>query len=742
MSLMSALSRRAVRSTSIAALAWAVAVAAGLSTGGCEVDDRNPVVRSLQGDAQPGESSEACSAECPEVSCPADDVCRDYSDLLPRGSCAAGGESCATVADCSYTWKLEARDGAACTCGAAGCKLLTGEACSRPEACESGTCVATDEGGNVCCAVACGADEVCAPDGSACAPATPCSEGQLRCSGAVHQRCASGVWETLTDCGELGCSNERGGCLRSAGQACEADADCGVGACLATAAGDRVCCTAACDTSCRRCAASGDSCENIEDDDACNVIECPTGDVCRTYDPPSVTTERCREGRCATPAEACTAFQPARADLECSPTALCDGEGNCSRPKKGLLEACSSGAECGSGACVVASTGSSVCCTEACAPNELCSAAGSCELAPVCEDDATQCSGSSFQRCTGGQWRTVRECGVLGCSIARGGCFGDAGDECGSDADCGAGSCQAVSGGGRVCCTAACNGACRRCAPSGTACENLADDAACGPIACPNDTTCRDFPAAVNTNRCVAGRCGSAGQLCTGTPRAAGQVCSATSLCDDAGNCNVPKRPVGAACTTSAECALGNCVEGVCCNSACNGLCSTCAGTGICRAPAADSRCATGLCASAGVCQEPSVTCGTETCPIRGAVCCSELSAGGETRLFCQRGTTTCPAPPAIIPDIPISCDQNVDCPANRVCCYAGTSTSAEVSCKLPQPSPGTDELSIDFESCAPLNPMLFGNQLCRSPQGNFACPAFESCDFTNDRLPGFAFCR
>jgi hypothetical protein len=37
---------------------------------------------------------------------------------------------------------------------------------------------------------------------------------------------------------------------------------------------------------------------------------------------------------------------------------------------------------------------------------------------------------------------------------------------------------------------------------------------------------------------------------------------------------------------------------------------------------------------------------------------------------------------------------------------------------------------------------MLFGNQLCLSPQGSFPCPAFESCTSTNDRLPGFAFCR
>jgi hypothetical protein len=61
---------------------------------------------------------------------------------------------------------------------------------------------------------------------------------------------------------------------------------------------------------------------------------------------------------------------------------------------------------------------------------------------------------------------------------------------------------------------------------------------------------------------------------------------------------------------------------------------------------------------------------------------------------------------------------------------------------KLPNPSPGTDELSIDLESCDPLNPMLFGYQVCVSPQGTFQCPAFEVCEFTNSRLPGYAFCR
>jgi hypothetical protein len=71
-----------------------------------------------------------------------------------------------------------------------------------------------------------------------------------------------------------------------------------------------------------------------------------------------------------------------------------------------------------------------------------------------------------------------------------------------------------------------------------------------------------------------------------------------------------------------------------------------------------------------------------------------------------------------------------------------GTSTSLEVSCKLPNTSPGfEDPTSLDFESCAPTNPMLFGYQLCQSPLGSFPCPAFKACNTTNQRLPGFTFC-
>ncbi len=112
----------------------------------------------------------------------------------------------------------------------------------------------------------------------------------------------------------------------------------------------------------------------------------------------------------------------------------------------------------------------------------------------------------------------------------------------------GQGTCQAgLKCENGVCCDAA--GA--TCCTSAAQCTNgLACDAATS--AC--FTTCTNF----DTSRCAA-----AGTFC------------ASNVC-------VAKFPVGTGCSTSSQCALGNCVNGVCCDSACNGTCQACAANGHC----------------------------------------------------------------------------------------------------------------------------------------------------------------
>ena len=235
----------------------------------CSVDDREVGVSSLEPAAGgSGGGVMPCASECPEVVCPADDVCRDYPDRIAANSCNVSG-SCAGPADCVYSWKPAAPDGAGCVCDEGGCRLAVGLGCTAPEGCASANCLAANTGDNVCCAVACSPAEACTADGSGCEPVQACADGDRRCTGSSYQQCSEQQWTTLTECGALGCSNERGGCLRLAGQACEADADCGEGSCLETSDGARVCCTAACDGECRRCAPTGTECVNLEDDAAC-----------------------------------------------------------------------------------------------------------------------------------------------------------------------------------------------------------------------------------------------------------------------------------------------------------------------------------------------------------------------------------------------------------------------------------------------------------------------------------------
>lgn len=775
--------RRIVGRGPVVALRWMLACLVGLSLSTCAIDDRSVGVVSRGPDAsivcngstcvvvgmeQPGESG------CLQAGCPVDDACRDYA-ATPAG----GDAGCVTLADCPFTWKEAARGGEACRCEGSGCSLLVGAACSAAGECAGGSCVATAEGASVCCAVACGESEVCTADGSSCIAAEPCSEGQ-RCSGALHQSCVEGVWKTLTDCGELGCSNELGGCRRSPGQACESDADCGAGRCLATAEGNRVCCTGACDTSCQRCSAEGTACVDIDDDEACGTIACPA-DPCRTYDPAVVVTNRCNAGRCATAEEACSVFQPQRADLECSATALCDAEGNCSRLKRALLSECGSSEQCETAACVATTAGTSVCCSQACADNQVCGPTGACVAAPTCESGAVQCSGSNFQTCEDGQWVTRLACGALGCSVPRGGCFGGAGEPCTSDADCGEGTCQQTSGGGRVCCTAACDGACRDCGATGTVCTNLLDDAACGAIACPADTTCRDFPPSVTTQRCIAGSCGTGAQLCQGDARNAGQSCSARNVCDNAGNCSQPKKANGVACANGSECSSNNCVDGVCCNTACTGACQTCA-TGVCTQAATDTACPTvdcgsaecaanpglrpnacvagrcqtaadcgfrsrntrcgqgGLCDGQGACQGPSIDCGNQTCS--GAnVCCAMVNINnGVQTVQCGVGNNCTIPGGGVGPVMRISCDQNADCTGNDVCCVLMTNVnSGDVSCR---PVCTAEALAAELGT---VPSMLVVGQLCASEVGDLVlgCPSGTTCSDAPQPLPNaYEMCR
>jgi hypothetical protein len=148
--------------------------------------------------------------------------------------------------------------------------------------------------------------------------------------------------------------------------------------------------------------------------------------------------------------------------------------------------------------------------------------------------------------------------------------------------------------------------------------------------------------------------------------------------------------PIGVACTTGGACASGHCIDGVCCDTACDGACSACSiasgaeTEGECGAVAAGSPeptlCAvdeagcgaTGLCGVDGACalRDEGASCGCDddttgscdgegTCTCAGSVCLDDMTerdehgelldcepyrcAGGECLAQCQRSDDCVP---------------------------------------------------------------------------------------------------
>jgi hypothetical protein len=89
------------------------------------------------------------------------------------------------------------------------------------------------------------------------------------------------------------------------------------------------------------------------------------------------------------------------------------------------------------------------------------------------------------------------------------------------------------------------------------------------------------------------------------------------------------KKPVGTACGGNGECANNNCVDGYCCNSACNGVCQYC---GLAASP--------GICGPAplGFDPKPADACGAYECNGTATTVCPPASCGDNNN--CRSGFT------------------------------------------------------------------------------------------------------
>jgi hypothetical protein len=470
------------------------------------------------------------------------------------------------------------------------------------------------------------------------------------------------------------------------GQACACPADCQSGFCV-----DGVCCSTACTGTCKACNVAGSmgTCTNA-----------PSGDLARTPD-------MCPKGDVST----------------CGQDGTCDGHGACRKYPSGTV--------CRPGTC----DGAAVVGVQVCDGQGLCKAGFSTVCAPYnCDPSSNKC----VQNCS-----TNTDC-VSGVNCVNGSCGPKPdGAACSQDGDCASNHCA-----DGVCCYSACKGPCVSCDLVGkegicaSIQEGLKDPhgichdqggSSCGQTgACdgfggcalyPRDTTVCGAPSCsgdvVNTARTCdgLGTCRAPGLLsCSPALCRDGaciSVCTSDSDCDPGhacvnGSCG-PKQ-TGQPCAAGTECATGFCADGVCCNSACNAGCKSCAlpqTLGKCTAVAAGA-------------SDPHNTCATQdvsTCGTNGR--CD--GSGG-----CQKypaNTTVC---------APESCANNI---------YTPPSTCNAVGRCVPQDNPSACYPYICngskcFGSCSSdancASPNVCTNNSCGKKMIGAFCSAGSECVSNN----------
>ena len=610
-------------------------------------------------------------------------------------------------------------------CGSGAC--VDGVCCDS--AC-TGQCQACDVGGSIgtCTTLSSGAPHgsrpACTTDGSVCggtcngSSATACGYpgASTQCRAAS---CTNGV-ETLP----ASCAGT-GSCPALTTQSCGAYI-CGATACKTTCAGDADCAsgnycdgTNACVPKKALAAACGGDHEctsgNCVDGFCCNAScngECEACDVTGSVGTCSAVTGAPHGSRtaCATDGTVCGGTCDGTHTASCTypGNSVSCRNGSCTGGVATLPESCN-----GAGACPAVQT-------QTCAPF-------------TCGPTACNGNCSADSDCTAGNWCSGGVCVPL---------LGQ-GQSCGGANQCGSQHC--VDG---VCCDTACNGQCQACAESGSVgtCTAVAgaprvprtpcasDGSLCGGAcdgtngaACAypgGSTTCRS-PSCSAGVAVLAASCDGAGSCpseqdvscapftcganaCNGNCTVDGD-CTAGNYCA-AGVCT-PQNGPGVACGASDQCTSGNCVDGVCCDTACNGQCQACDVAG------SAGTCANVIGAPHG---------GRQPCATDGSVCGGVCDGSSATACAYPAASTICRGAScsAGVATLQAGCDGAGNCPAKQTqsCTpYVCGPNACLGNCTL-----DTDCVSGDFCSAGVCVPALANGNAC---SGSSQCASGECVD-------------
>ena len=446
---------------------------------------------------------------------------------------------------------------------AASLKLSSLGTHSQPLDALGGEC---EEGTEVSCATSCGSTGTrvcgatcswgaCTPPAEACNGEDDTCDGQVdegfECTGVGSRSCTAWCGAAGTQsCNPTTCAYEE--CASAS--CCRADADCANGSycegntcavqrvngascssanqCASGNCVDGVCCDSSCSGSC----------------DACNLAG--TAGTCTLLAVSSAGSPSCSPYLCNGSSASCPAS--CTTDSQCIAGDYCSA-GACV-PKKPTAATCSAANECASDNCV-----DGVCCNTACAG--ACDACNLTGTAGTCSPVASGGSGSpscSPYVCNGSSSACPTACTadsqcIIGDYCSAGACVPKkpTAATCSATNECASGNC--VDG---VCCNSSCSGSCDAC--------NLAGKVGtCSPSASGSS----------GSPSCSPYMCGGSSASCP-TACTTDSQCISGNYC--AGGACVPKKLDAATCSATNQCASGNCVDGVFCNSSCNGACDAC----------------------------------------------------------------------------------------------------------------------------------------------------------------------
>ena len=203
----------------------------------------------------------------------------------------------------------------------------------------------------------------------------------------------------------------------------------------------------------------------------------------------------------------------------------------------------------------------------------------------------------------------------------------------------------------------------------------------------------------------------------------------------------------GLSCTSSSQCTTGNCVNGVCCDTACTGGCGACnlagsLGTCTVRPSGSVCRAATGACDVAETCSGTSLICPNDAVAVLGSVC---RSANGACDVpeTCDGATKACPADgfassTTLCRASTGTCDAAEICTGTSASCPADAAAPAATVCRPPAGGCDVAETCTGTSMICPPDALAGAGTVCRAAVS--LCDVTESCSGSSAACPGDAF--